>query len=86
MKKIVLSKSLLSRNAIVNYLAKSPIFTVEELESEWILIFSIDFSVEEENTIKKKIFEEEQRLFLESQFVDIRNILYKKAFSPINDG
>ena len=86
MKKIVLSKALLSRNAIVNYLAKSPIFTVEELDNEWILIFDTDFSVKEENTIKKKIFEEEQRLFLESQFVIIRNILYKKAFSPINDG
>ncbi|MDC7236779.1 MAG: hypothetical protein PQJ45_03270 [Sphaerochaetaceae bacterium] len=83
MSKINFPKSLISKNSIIYFLSENENFTIKELDDSWLISTQNDISEAEKLVIQQRIIKIENTLYIENQVSSIREILYKKAFSPI---
>lgn len=85
MNTIELPKSLNSKNAILKILILFNFLDIKKNDKNWEIISTKDLSADDFHEIKGNLFQIEECFFIEEKFAPIREILYKKAFSPINN-
>ena len=81
---INIQKSLISKKSIIYFISKHDNFDIKEIEDSWILTTQKNLTENEIHDVKRVIIRIENTLYIENKISPIREILYKKAFSPIN--
>ncbi len=77
-------KSLIQKESLIWFLNTNKKFSINEFNNSWILETDEELSQKQIKDIKNEIIYIQNSFYIENKVSEIRKILYKKAFSPIN--